>query len=222
MDKKNTQEQLKHFCIFCQIDVYPVQVMNSILCPNCSTILRHIDNPSTPHPEPTEHINSIEDKNKQLLKALQRLVDLKHHKDNIGKSEYYLREQPEAWATAKSLVAIHTMGIDSDFKIVQSESKQETSNSIEEAAEAILDDKFLRAEAADWYKPVLNAMKELATSPAAGEYWREKDGVIKTPLNYGKRLINAIEYLESLGLWENWKEENPLMVEKLKKIVANK
>jgi hypothetical protein len=82
--------------------------------------------------EPTEHINSIEDNNKQLLKALERLVFLKNYKDKIGKNDYYLREQPEAWEAAKSLLAEHFVDM-ATFKIVQSEAKDEHPTSIEQS-----------------------------------------------------------------------------------------
>lgn len=38
-------------------------------------------------------------------KHLRELVELKDHKDEHGKSEYYLAHQPLAWMTARSLLA---------------------------------------------------------------------------------------------------------------------
>ena len=37
----------------------------------------------------------------ELLKALQDLVDLKDRKDHIGKDEFYIEKQKEAWGNAK-------------------------------------------------------------------------------------------------------------------------
>lgn len=40
----------------------------------------------------------------QLRLALQTLVNIKRHKDDKGKDEFYLREQPLAWEKAKSVL----------------------------------------------------------------------------------------------------------------------
>lgn len=39
---------------------------------------------------------------------------------------------------------------------------------------------------------------------------------------YGEKLIDAIEKLERMGLWEEWKEENPSKVNALKKLINEK
>lgn len=37
----------------------------------------------------------------EMEEALQKLIDLKAYKDEYGKDEYYLEEQPKAWALAR-------------------------------------------------------------------------------------------------------------------------
>jgi hypothetical protein len=44
--------QMLKYCGYCKKDVLPTQVMNSILCPNCSTILSHIEDKTELDPEP--------------------------------------------------------------------------------------------------------------------------------------------------------------------------
>lgn len=44
----------------------------------------------------------------------------------------------------------------------------------------------------------------------------KQEGIEKT---YGEKLIDAIEKLEQMGLWEEWKEENPSRVNALKKLI---
>lgn len=41
----------------------------------------------------------------ELLKALKELVDLKDRKDHIGKDEFYIEKQKEAWINAKKVIA---------------------------------------------------------------------------------------------------------------------
>jgi hypothetical protein len=64
---------------------------------------------------------TIDDMNRTPeYKALERLVFLKHYKDNHGKNDYYLREQPKAWKVAKDVVDDCTL--DYGFKLLQSSS----------------------------------------------------------------------------------------------------
>lgn len=72
--------------------------------------------------KPVEDVPDVLRKNKPELKALERLVFLKHYKDNHGKNDYYLREQPKAWGEAQAIVAENTMDI--DFKIIRSENTE--------------------------------------------------------------------------------------------------
>lgn len=41
---------------------------------------------------------------KDLENALQQLVYLKDYKDEHGKDDYYLKEQPKAWRNARLLI----------------------------------------------------------------------------------------------------------------------
>lgn len=44
-----------------------------------------------------QQIRKLHDKNRRMRKALQKLLSLKHMKDEYGKIPAYLEQQPEAW-----------------------------------------------------------------------------------------------------------------------------
>jgi len=54
-----------------------------------------------------ERISSIRELERILLRStLQGLVDLKHHKDTVGKTPWYEEAMPKAWARAKEALGL--------------------------------------------------------------------------------------------------------------------
>jgi len=43
---------------------------------------------------------------REMEEALQELVDLKNYKDEHGKDEFYLENQPKAWKRARAVLEI--------------------------------------------------------------------------------------------------------------------
>jgi len=52
----------------------------------------------------SDKYKELVDLNYSLIDLLSILVELKDHKDKFGKDEYYLENQPIAWANARNLL----------------------------------------------------------------------------------------------------------------------
>ncbi len=72
------------------------------------------------------------------FKALERLVFLKHYKDNHGKNDYYLREQPKAWEKAQEIVGTNTP--DFNLKLTLSPPAPVSVNTVEDERGVTIDD----------------------------------------------------------------------------------
>lgn len=88
---------------------------------------------------------------------------------------------------------------------------------------------IVQSETAEMYNTLLSELKYIESicdnqNPTHEEIWTIAYSAINsipTPPpasveeSYGTKLINAIQHLQDLGLWENWKEDNPVLLNKL-------